>query len=115
MYYNNPYQPNPNGQQTPNYGYGQSYSSYQNFYAQPITQPVQQALRPDDTTAPTASTAATPTSIPPTNLDPIPWTNQPLARIYVRPQQYTAATSPEETLRMGTTFPELFRPARGNS
>jgi len=115
VYYNNPYQSKPQGRPTPNYGYGQSYASYQNFYSQPVQQPVQQTYRPDPATAPVASTTATPTSIPPAQLDPIPWTNQPLARIYVRPQQYTAATSPEETLRMGTTFPELFRPVGGNN
>lgn len=117
MYYHNPYQSAPQAGRPKqatgqNYGYGQSYPSYSSgFYSEPV-QPINPYLKKAEgrVSAPPVSTAAAPTAIAGPNVDPVPWTNQPLARIYVRPQTYTAATSAEETLRMGTAFPELYRP-----
>ena len=117
MIYNNSYY----ASQPQNQGYGQSYAPYQGGYyyneiaaqqyfyqqptrpeavVQPIAQPEPQQPEPQKEPASDA-------------VEPIAWTNQPLARIFIRPQQYTAAASAEETLRMGTAFPELFRPVGG--
>lgn len=128
MYYHNPYQSAPqNGRpvQMPGqgYGYGQYSSVYPgNVYAEPA-RPVYPS-RPDAVTVPAPAVPASPAPAPapaapvapaaPTapigGTDAVPWTNQSLAQIFIRPQEYTAAASAEETLRMGTTFPELFKP-----
>ncbi|MCL1949023.1 MAG: hypothetical protein FWF59_04750 [Turicibacter sp.] len=109
MYFN-PYQQSPQttrpvqvaGQ--PMYGYGQAYSPYPaTYYAEQKTMlPTYPQQRPD--TLPVAPAPTAPAA------SPVPWTDQPIARIFIRPQVYTAAASAEETLRMGTAFPELFRP-----
>lgn len=116
VYYNNPYQPSPPTSRPKHvvtgntFGYGQYYPSYpNNYFYSDSPEPSDPTQRPTAETSGTAA-ATDQTAHPSGATDPVAWTNQPLARIFIRPQQYTAAASADETLRMGTAFPDLFRP-----